>query len=1096
MHNHHRISWVLCLAAIFTTTCARGDDPAAPAEFTITNQILVPADKAPPIGVNNFGGSGADEYARNNFVQNAGNEPIYWRNLHRVINPKDNSFEIDGGGVSWWDLWGSGFLSGAKVRIYRLVDKNNQPLPVNRSGKNIETAKADHPQFIGETRIIPENTPGFPDGGWVVTKYNEIFPNAWIRAGNLSVTDNNYVSNNRTYYYTVTALNSKGQESDFAGETSATPQESAHIGPRLLTLGKDDKTPQAKKGQDFWFTPTVVGAQGKITWTVVDDAGNPASLPAGLALDAGGTVKGKPADDIAPDTRVNIRVTDESGQSDTRSWLINPADHPPTSPKPLPPSNLTAEGGNGFVTIRWKASPSPDVVGYRLKRSTAPLAKQENRVYLMPDAPKILPYDYITVERKFDNFDLKYLNNRIRLMGNRPGVVNWYWTGDWRDVTLSLVPHPQPIPADMREPGETCMQIRSDLSKRTSLYQNVFIGTNRAGESIWYGQLEPGKKYRFEGWMRQENLAGNGTVIFSFGNPDKPAYPGLKQTFHVTGEWKRFTYDFIGPPRPDLAWHFGHTLTFTGPGTLWIDNLRVFRTDTDEALEKPYVPNATVFDELVNSAPSSGPKGTQRIWLQSRNITMKSLLSWHSNARVGVDWSTGINGNEEMTLPPSLEFCLRTGGSPAERVVPWITLQHLLHTEDDWRGFVEYLCAPYDPATDSPDKKPWAYMRYQQRGIGTPWVDEFRECIIEFGNETWHNGVFDDWLGFSTRGAVWQGGKEYGLFCQYLIDQIKKSPYWRPDYNQKIRFALNDGYGRYPKDGGKVLTYGEEAILGCPGASLLTHANYVGPKWETGDKSRETFDDHGIQATLLAYQTGNRPGFIKSAAMRKEMAAAGRVYDLAAYESGPSGFALGNVAPSVSEVNERYGKSLAIAVAALDAWLDAYQHGWTYQNYFNYQQGQAWSSHLWFSEGFRPSVAWQAMTLRNRYARGDAMTAQATTTPTLLLGKDIYPLTGAYAFRDGRNWMIFVLSRKLDGNHDGHNFGDGSTPVTLRLPFAHAENITLHAITGDPRQSNRDKLNFEIQSSPIPASNLTAGALTANLPPGAIYLYVFENTSE
>ena len=50
------------------------------------------------------------------------NEPIYWRDLHRIMKLGPGWFEIDGPGTSWWDLRASGFLSGADLRIYRLVD--------------------------------------------------------------------------------------------------------------------------------------------------------------------------------------------------------------------------------------------------------------------------------------------------------------------------------------------------------------------------------------------------------------------------------------------------------------------------------------------------------------------------------------------------------------------------------------------------------------------------------------------------------------------------------------------------------------------------------------------------------------------------------------------------------------------------------------------------------------------------------------------------------------------------------------------------------------------------------------------------------------
>jgi hypothetical protein len=103
--------------------------------------------------------------------------------------------------------------------------------------------------------------------------------------------------------------------------------------------------------------------------------------------------------------------------------------------------------------------------------------------------------------------------------------------------------------------------------------------------------------------------------------------------------------------------------------------------------------------------------------------------------------------------------------------------------------------------------------------------------------------------------------------------------------------------------------------------------------------------------------------------------------------------------------------------------------------------------------------------------------------------------------RDGTTWSVFLLSRKLDGQHDGYDFGDGSTPVTLELPFAEASSITLHRLTGDPRESNRHAHNIQPESLSLPASSLKNGAfevdpatggLEGGLPAGSIYIYVFE----
>jgi hypothetical protein len=115
-----------------------------------------------------------------------------------------------------------------------------------------------------------------------------------------------------------------------------------------------------------------------------------------------------------------------------------------------------------------------------------------------------------------------------------------------------------------------------------------------------------------------------------------------------------------------------------------------------------------------------------------------------------------------------------------------------------------------------------------------------------------------------------------------------------------------------------------------------------------------------------------------------------------------------------------------------------------------------------------------------------------------------YPLVGAYALRNGDHWSLILLSRKLDGRHEGVDFGDGCTPVTLHLPFARAGRITLHTLTGNPRLSNQDKLNIKPESKPVEAGTLSGGTFVVNertgggpggLPPGSIFLYVFEQCS-
>ena len=531
---------VLVVGAVVDRPDARASETPpnanAPANFVITEKVLRPREKVPPLGANDWGGCGSVQWVANNFVHNAGNEPVYWRNLHRARDCGSNWFEIDGPGTTWYDLWANGFLSGADLRIYRLVDKQGQPLPAKGDYLNVE--KANHVRLVGKATIIPEGTPGFPDGGWIANTYCTPFPNAWIRHGNLRVTDSSGVENGKTYWYAVVAVGPDNQESDKSDEVRTMPTAGADTPPHILIAGNDDKLPALKAGSGFEFTPKLFGGSGPYRWEVLD------MLPEGLKLDwATGRISGSPKAAVE-EFEFRLKVTDAKGRSDTRAYSLHATS--PSKPdgqrakpaakgrKPAPPQRITAVAGDGCVTLSWKASPSPEVVGYRLMRSTAPAAKQEQRVYLSPGAPRLEKWDYVVLEKRFSRFDMKYVNPRVRGIGNPMDSPNWHWNGDLRQLSFSIVPHPQPLPAEMIDPGETCLQVKAAPGEHR-ISQTVFIGTEHGGESIWYGQLEPGEKYRLEVWLRQEGLGSDGRIAFSYGN----GYPDIKHSFQVTGDWQQ-----------------------------------------------------------------------------------------------------------------------------------------------------------------------------------------------------------------------------------------------------------------------------------------------------------------------------------------------------------------------------------------------------------------------------------------------------------------------------------------------------------------------------------------------------------------------------
>jgi hypothetical protein len=474
------------------------------------------------------------------------------------------------------------------------------------------------------------------------------------------------------------------------------------------------------------------------------------------------------------------------------------------------------------------------------------------------------------------------------------------------------------------------------------------------------------------------------------------------------------------------------------------------------------------------------------------------------NGTYDVAWNAGVGSAPDTTIAQCMQWAYRTGSNPDDRVVPYITgLEE--YTEDEWKALVEFLGVPYDPAADTPASKPCAYQRYRHRdGNGTPWTDEFREIVIELGNETWHQGAGGyGWDGWGRPGYVHHGGLEYGLFARYMFDeQVMRMPVWNQyALGDKIRFALGANYSADEN------AYGELAARQGGSIGYIGHANYVGPKWETNDPGQSVFDDHGVQMTLLGMHAGQRDLIRQAAATRDALNAAGRTdYAITAYEGGPSGYWTN---PDDPEIDELYGKSAAMGLAALDAWLFSSQNGYKHQCYLGFSSGTWWSSHTQPEAcGFRAHPGWLALMMRNRYVRGDTMLQTVHhTQPTLQSDGENVPLVSSYAFRDDDALSVFVLSRKLDGVHDDIDFEDGRMPVTLHLPINRAGRIVRYRLERpdgtpvDPRANNRGDLQVVIGSleidnaafSPDFVLDETTGAETGGIPPGSINLYVFSD---
>lgn len=1078
----------LRMALSFLTAAASmalAADPDRPAEFTVTTRAVI--SNALPIGVNEFGDSGGTDYSAGNLIPGAGFEPVNIRRYWRVTNAGTNWAEVDGGGMTDWDLTTSGYLSGADFRMYRIVDTNGSALP-QRSGY-LDLALADRFANVRSGRVIPRGAPGFPDGGWSCTRYTQPAKVFGTRTS-LSFTDAQWVENGRTYFYIVTAVSDGSAyppgtlvESDSAAavEVSATPEAGLAGGPRIYVPDGDALTeiPAARAGTSLSWTPRVANATGTVRWSLLDANDQPLAPPAGLSFNTNsGALSGTPAATPGP-TLLRFRVTAGNG-SDARDILLNPPAWTPSgnTNRPAPPLNVVATAGRGFVRLTWDASPSSNVVGYRVFRSVAPRAQQANRVYFEGAGPAPVKDDYLIFDRRALGVESAWSHPRVRDINSK--VSETWSAGSATDVSMARELHGTNLPPEFRFPGESCLRISAtNAGSRYVSGPAIFFPDVKGGEAAWYGQLETGRTYRYDVWLRQDGLANTGRVELTF----HQMYTGIRQAFLVTTQWQKFGFEFTAPAPPTSGWHGMPRLNFTGPGTLWIDNIRLFRFDTPAEREMGFVPSRKVFDELMDAQPPAGPKGMLRsMGVMLNSASMKSLLSYYRDAGATLDWYQAVSGGGNLTLPFFLEYAWRTGDQPGNRMRPWLNIASFT-TEDEWLALIEYLGAainPDDPAERA--AKPWAWLRCQQRGVATPWTDEFERIHLEFANETWHNRASPGtlyWWGWGQYSAVHQGGKEFGLWARYITDFVAvNSPHW--DARQladKLHFVMGSNYQDYAERGRPF----------APRVKAIGHAPYVGPKWETGDPPNAVFDDHGVQGTLLGYIAGTALDLDKYRVNRERLAAQGHVFEMLGYESGPSGYSLpGSAAAAQVEISEQYGKSLAMGVAALDAWLGSHEAGMTERGQLAFSQGQYWSSHTLMNDGYRGHAHWQALKLRNRFASGPMVRTRTDATPTIAWASKDWPLLGSYAFRDGAKLSVFVLSRKLGGVHDGHDFGDGSTPVTLNLPANPVGAATLYALTGDPRTNNRTAMVLTIQTQQVAMTR----SHRFTMPQGSIYLFV------
>ncbi len=783
------------------------------------------------------------------------------------------------------------------------------------------------------------------------------------------------------------------------------------------------------------------------------------------------------------------------------SWIYNDvknADHL----KFIGETTVIPEGTKGYPKGGWICA-TKDKKNPRNGRITQGPDWEKSRIYFTKKLD--LHYgDYMFFEKRMTKLDRTWFKKHTsNVKPTPPKEYNYGWKS--KSCLFSFEAHTD-VPEEMFEPGDSCLRV--DVKEKDT------ISANTIGGDTYYGNYEEGKKYRMEVWLKQKGLQG--TVDF------KESVAG-NASFQVTDKWQKFTCDFIGKKNKGLG---RASFSMNGPGTLWMDNPQIFGYEKEEELTQILKePSKVTLDELIDSQPKTGEKGTIRFWAGLGQMSMKSLCSTRGDSKIV---SHIISIRKMQTIPQPLKFTECTGDSPETRMIPWLIIQ-VTFTEQDYRNLIEYLAAPFDPAKDTKESKPFAYMRYKQRGHATPWTDSFREIIIEYGNENWHNRypLFPFWIGFGEYCAIHQGGKEFGIWTKYYTEEIMKSPYWESEnLESKIKFCLGGNYSSRIEKNGKVTGYGQEATQANGYNTYEGHANYVGPLWELGQSVKRGLSDQGFQGTLLSYAAGSKSRHENTGASWNKLREQGftKHYNVS-YEGGPSGYSITGkgLTKEDKDTIQKYGKSMAMGVTAVDCWLDTYRLGFKHHCIYFYGQGGGWASHNYMNQGFLPNPGFMGIEMRNNMLTGDMLKNTSISTPILPYGKtgnmvkalsksktglvantekrDI-PLTTCYSFRDGDRYSVAVISLKLDGEHNDLDFGDGYTPVKLNLPFKSAKKIYMQKMVGDPRDTNLEGEKITIVKQDVSIGELKNGVFVINkatgsdkdagIPPGTVFMYAFE----
>lgn len=710
------------------------------------------------------------------------------------------------------------------------------------------------------------------------------------------------------------------------------------------------------------------------------------------------------------------------------------------------PQNMSASLDNdGVVSLSWYYDgPTDDLLGYAIYVSDYNPDMHKGFYFELAEfddtdqQEEILAGDLIIINKKFyDSSRSKNHSNRVwgAESANQifvPDLIDFF-PNESDDVNWELVAHDENI---VENAGETYMSVSAFNNGK----YRIVGAFNYSGTSQNYYEVLDTTEYTVEAWLR---LDGEGKVDFKMGgyysqNPHRVSHI----SFYPNNEWAHYsaTFDITEIQNEKLTGNM--VIDFEGVGVLDIDNVRVYRSDTD-FLDL----SSTEYEKLK----SSGMRGLRTHAFIKTGRTSYNLDQFTNMGGV-------INGTgRSNTLPQSLSLIKNASMNP------WLQIEPHFNPEE-LRGLVEYLAVPYDPNNDSPEEKPWAYKRYLQ-GFTEPWVDHFEYIDFEVGNETW-NEIFKPWVFQNMRdsvtGQLYSKGEVYGLFNEFVIQELQSSKYWDElNLSENFNFIIG-GWAR--------LDYGIDAIKFSPSSNYMTIAAYNGG-WDENegppDLSLASFFNVLNQTSQVAIPVAlkhyNEISSFNSAANRS--------VQLGTYEAGP-GYALNglnnaNVTEQQRIEQEEVMKSVAAGVATLDSFLARANMGFTKQNYFTFSQGATWSSHAKWYNGGQAYPSWTLLEIFNKFTPVSILEVETISVPQVdLLASgprkkvNDSPLMSLYALKSTDDLVLVAISRMIRAYPDPSH--DGFSNMRINIPYAFTGDVTVYYSLSDFDDNNIMAENFTV----------------------------------